>query len=106
MLQMTSIEALRTQATKNKKNQNTSAGTDSTSNDGACSGVGRSIENLSTTAKLAKSKKPNMTNFGLEFLTPKAKKIFTDLQKVLIKVLIFHYFDLERHIHIETDVLS
>ena len=38
-----------------------------------------------------------MTNFGMEFLTLKAKKAFS-------KALILYHFDLECHICIETDV--
>ena len=45
-------------------------------------------------------------NFETDFLTSKAKKVFTHLQKAFTKVLILHYFDLKYHIHIETDILK
>ena len=47
-----------------------------------------------------------MTNFGTNFSTLEAKKVFTHLQKAFIKVPIFHYFDLKCHICIETNALG
>lgn len=76
MLQITNDEALNTQATEIKKNQDISAGVGSGF---ACGGVGRSIKNLSITAKLAKSKKPKLTNLEIDFHTFEAKKNFTHL---------------------------
>ncbi len=75
-----------------------------------------SIENLSTIAKLAKSKKPKLTktkksdfvktnSFETDFLTPEAKKAFIHLQKAFTEILILRHFDLEHHIQIETDAL-
>ena len=46
-----------------------------------------------------------MTNFGTNFLIPKAKKAFTHLQKTFIKAQILHHIDLKHHIHIEIDAL-
>ena len=46
--------------------------------------------------------KPNFSE--MDFLTFKVKKAFIYLQKIFIKVLILHYFDLEHHIYIETDI--
>ena len=50
--------------------------------------------------KLSKSK----TITRLNFLTPEARLVFTKLRQVFVKALIFHYFDPERHIRVETDV--
>ena len=49
--------------------------------------------------KLSKSKK---TELG--FLTPGARKAFTELRQAFIKTLILHHFDPERHIRVEMDV--
>ena len=51
--------------------------------------------------KMSKSKK---TLGSLDFLTLGAKLVFTKLRQVFFKALIFHHFDLEYHIRIETDV--
>ena len=102
-------KALSTQATENEKNQGASASASSSSNgssSGGSGGVDRSIKNLSTTAKLAKFKKPKMTNFRTEFLTSEVKKAFTYLQKAVAKALILYHFDPERHIYIKTDTLG
>ena len=48
--------------------------------------------------KLSKSKK---TESG--FLTPGARKAFTELRQAFIKAPILHHFDPERHIRVETD---
>ena len=48
--------------------------------------------------KLSKSKK---TESG--FLTPGARKVFTELRQAFIKAPILHHFDPERHIRVETD---
>ena len=75
MLQTIDKEALNTQATKNKKNQNASANTGS-----ADSGdINRNIKNLSFVVKLTKFKKPNFAksnSSGTEFLFFKAKEAF------------------------------
>ncbi len=42
----------------------------------------------------------------MEFLTAEAKEAFIHLQKAFIKALILWHFDLERYIHIKTDVLG
>ena len=80
------------------------------------SGVSESIKNLSTVVNLAKSKKSKLTkpknsdisnlkaNSRTDFLISGAKKAFIYLQKTFIEVLIFIYFDPERHIWIEIDV--
>lgn len=41
--------------------------------------------------------------FGMHFLTFKARIAFSRLKKAFTKVLILHYFDLERHIQIKTN---
>ena len=74
MLQITYNKALSIQATENKRNQTVSANVR-----GGGDEIGRNIENLSPVAKLAKSKKPKMTNFKTDFFTFKAKKAFTHL---------------------------
>ncbi len=76
-------------------------------------GVGGSFKNLSTTIKLAMSKKPKLTkskksdlakaNSGTDFLIPKAKKAFIHLRKAFTKTPILRYFDPECHIWIETN---
>ncbi len=81
MLQTTDNEALSTQAIENEKNQDAPSATS-----GANGGnVGGNIKNLSTAAKLAKSKKPNFAkaNSKTDFLTPGAKEIFIHLRKAL-----------------------
>ncbi len=104
MLRTTDDEALSIQATRNEKNQ------DSPASAGAGFGAGHSgnIKNLSTAAKLAKSKKPNFVkaNSGTDFLIPGAKKAFIHLQKAFTEDPILMYFDPERHIWIETDALG
>ena len=50
--------------------------------------------------KLSKSKN---TVRSPDFLTLRAKLIFTKLRQVFFKVLILHYFNPERHIQIEID---
>ena len=49
--------------------------------------------------KLSKSKK---TESG--FLTPGARKAFTELRQAFIKAPILHHFDPERHIRVEADI--
>ena len=41
---------------------------------------------------------------GSDFLTPGTKLTFIELRQAFLKALIFHHFDPERHIRIETDV--
>ncbi len=77
ILQTTDDEALSTQATGNKKNQEISSGI-------ARAGFGEidvSFENLSTAAKLAKSKKPlvKANSSKTDFLTSEAKSVFIHL---------------------------
>ena len=43
---------------------------------------------------------------GLDFFTPAAKLAFTKLRQAFLKASIFHHFDPECHIWIETDTLS
>ena len=40
---------------------------------------------------------------SLDFLTSGAKLMFIKLRQAFIKAPILHYFDLERHIRVETD---
>ena len=61
--------------------------------------VGKKIQKSSK--NLFKSKK---TVRSPDFLTPGAKLAFTKLRQAFLKALILYYFDLERHIQIETDV--
>ena len=103
MLQITDNKTCNTQITENKKNRDVSAG----SAGAGSNRVGRSIENLSIVAKLAKSKKPKLTkpkksnlvkaqnfakakSFETDFLISKAKKIFIYLQKAFTKRPMFH----------------
>ena len=114
MLQITNDEALRTQTTEDKRNEDAAASDSS----GASGGIGESIKNLSTAANLAKSKKAKLTklkkldlpntkaNFGTDFLTPGAKKAFIHLQKAFIKAPIFKHFDPKHDIEIGTDALE
>ncbi len=119
MFQTTDNEALSTQTTENKKNQDVSSGTAGANS----SGVGESIENLSTAAKSTKSKKPKLTkpkksnvvkvqnfakanSFEIDFLTPGAKEAFIHLRKAFTKALILRHFDPEYYIRIETNVLG
>ncbi len=112
MLWTTNDEALSTQATENKKNQDASASTGG-------GGVGGNFENLSTIAKSAKSKKSKSTkskksdlpkasfakinSSGTDFLTPEANKAFIHLQKVFTEAPILRHFDSEYYIRIETN---
>ena len=50
---------------------------------------------------LSKSKK---TVGSLDFLTPKARLVFTKLKQVFVKALILYHLDLEHHIWIKTDI--
>ena len=61
--------------------------------------VEKKSQNPSKSENLSKSKK---TELG--FLTSGARMAFTKLRQVFIKSLIFHHFDLERHIWVETNV--
>lgn len=87
MVQTTSNNKLSTQIGKNKKNYNISSCIDGSTD----RSVSRSIENLSTVTKLAKSKKLDfakskksillndfvkVNSTKTDFLTPKAKKTF------------------------------
>ena len=86
-----------TPATKNKKTEAILAGANS---GGAGDKVGESIENLSTIANLAKSKKSKSikpknsdllnakANFGMDFLIFWTKKTFIYLQKAFIEAQI------------------
>ncbi len=101
ILRTTEKEALSTQAIENEKNQ------DAPSAAGGANGgnVGRSIKNLSTAIKSAKSKKPNFAkaNSGTDFLTLEAKEAFIHLRKAFTEAPILRHFDPERHIRIEID---
>ncbi len=99
ILRTTDDEALSTQVTENKKNQDAPSGIDS---GGTIDG---DIKNLSSIVKSAKSKKPNFakTNFGIDFLTSRAKKTFIHLQKAFIEAPILRHFDPECHIQIVID---
>ena len=63
--------------------------------------VGKKAQKTSKSKNLSKSK-----TVGSDFLTPGAKLAFTKLRQAFFKAPILHYFDLERHIRIETDVSS
>ncbi len=108
MFRTTDDEALSIQATRNEKNQDapTSASA-SGAIDGGADGGG-SIKNLSTTAKMAKSKKPNFAkaNSGTDFLTFRAKEAFIHLQKAFTEAPILRHFNPGHHIQIETDGLG
>lgn len=63
--------------------------------------------------KLTKPKKSNLINdqnfakantFEIDFLTSRAKKVFIHLQIAFIKISILDHFDLQRYIHIKTDI--
>ena len=41
-----------------------------------------------------------------DFLIPKTKLGFTKLRQPFFKTLIFHHFDLQSHIRIETDIAN
>ena len=82
-LQTTDNKGLNTQTTENKKNLEVQSSTTGAGR----SRVGRSFENLSTTTKSAKSKKPKLTkskkldlvkanSSGMDFHTFGAKKVF------------------------------
>ena len=114
MLQTTDNDALNTQATKNKRNQNILAGSGNT---GGSSRVGKNIKNRSIVIKSAKSKKPKLIKIKksdfveansseTDFFTSKAKKTFTHLQKAFTKIPIFQHFDLKYYIYIEIDALG
>ncbi len=105
ILRTTNVEALSIQATRNEKNQDAPACGGGGGVAGGSGGGGRSIKNLSTAAKSAKSKKPNFVkpNSGTDFLTPGAKKAFIHLQKAFIEAPILRHFEPEGHIRIETN---
>ena len=58
-------------------------------------------KNSSKSQNLSKSKKA--IGFS-DFFTLEAKLVFTELRQVFLKASILHYFNLEHHIRIETDV--
>ena len=94
-----------TQITENKRNQNISASTSGVDD----RNVDEDIKNVSSIVKLTKSKKPIFAkaNFSrTDFLTTEAKKAFIHLWKAFTKAPILRYFDLKRHIRIETDALG
>ena len=63
--------------------------------------VGKKVQKSTKSKNLSKSKKAVRSS---DFLTPGAKLAFTELRQMFVKALILHYFDLECHIRIETDV--
>ncbi len=102
-------ETLSTQATKNEKNQDALGGDDGTSGDA-------NINNQSTAANVAKSKKPTLTktkksdfakvnSSGTDCLTQETKKAFIYLQKTFTKTPTLWHFDPEHYIHIKTVTL-
>ena len=52
-----------------------------------------------------KSSKSQKT-VGSNFFTSRTRLVFTKLRQVFVKALIIYYFDLKRHIQIETDISS
>ena len=58
--------------------------------------VGKKVQKLSKFKKMV----------GSDFLTLGAKLAFTKLRQAFVKALIFHHFNLERHIQIETDAIG
>ena len=62
--------------------------------------VGKKARNLSKSTNLSKSKK----TVGSDFFTPGTKLAFTELRQTFLKAPIFHHFDPEHHIWIETDI--
>ena len=63
--------------------------------------IGKKIQKLSKSKNLSKSKK---TVRSSDFLTFGAKLAFTKLKQMFSKIPIFHHFDLEHHIRIETNI--
>ncbi len=98
MFQTTGNNNLGALVNEHEEDQDATAGT-------VDAGSGRSIKNLLTAAKLAKSQKPNFAkaNFGTDFLTPEAKEAFIHLRKAFTKAPILRYYNLNCHIRIETD---
>ena len=98
ILQITSDEALRTQATKDERNEAISTGA---SGSGTSGGVGRSIKNLSIVTNLAKKSKltkPKRSKLSNAKANSKNDFLFFKAKKTFSKVAIFKHFDLERHI--------
>ena len=62
--------------------------------------VGKKVQKTSKSKNLSKSK----TVGSLDFLTPRAKLVFTKLRQVFFKALILYHFDSKCHIRMETDV--
>ena len=65
--------------------------------------VGKKVQKLFKSKNSSKSK---ITVRSLDFLTPKAKLVFTKLRQVFLKAPILHHFDPNRHIRIETNALG
>ena len=61
--------------------------------------IGKKVQKSSKSKNLSKSKKIVRSDFFI----PGAKLLFTKLRQAFVKAPILHYFDLERHIRIETD---
>lgn len=88
---------------------NTSKKNQDTPNSISGRSIGRDIKNLSFVLKTTKSKKLKLiksNSFKTDFLIFKVKKAFIYLQKVLIKALILHHFDIKHYIQIQIDVSS
>ena len=62
--------------------------------------IGKKVQNLLKSKKLSKSKEMLRSDFFI----PRTKLAFTELRQAFLKALIFHHFDLERHIRIETNI--
>ena len=65
--------------------------------------VGKKGQKTSKSKKSSKSKK---TVGSLDFLTSGTKLVFSKLRQTFLKAPILYYFDLKRHIRIETDALG
>ena len=62
--------------------------------------VGKKNQKISKSKNLFKSKK----TVESDFLTSRAKLVFTKLRKIFVKAPILCYFDLKRYIRVETDI--
>ena len=66
---------------------------------------GGEVGNNEVGKKVRKTSKSKKT-VGSDFFISRARLAFTELRQAFVKASILHYFDLERHIQIETNVLG
>ena len=80
------------------------AGRDGSKLDDGTRNDGNKVDGDEVGTKVQKLSKSKKTELG--FLTPRARKTFTELRQAFIKAPILYHFDLEHHIQVEVLVLT